>query len=182
MKILFINACAREESRTLILAKELLLGLPGQIEEVNLFEIDLKPLNAKRIVTRLIDSKEQVYAKQFAQADIIVIAAPLWDLSFPSVLKVYIENITISGITFKYTDIGPKGLCNAKVLYYVSTSGGNYVKDFGYEYVKSLCNVLFGIKNTECFTADRLDIYGSNISEILENSIEEINTYTNKKE
>ena len=182
MKILFINACARKESRTLILAKELLLGLPGQIEEVNLFETDLKPLDAKRIVTRVIDLNEQIYAKQFAQADIIVIAAPLWDLSFPAALKVYIENITISGITFKYTEKGPKGLCNAKVLYYVSTSGGEYVKDYGYEYIKSLCNVLFGIKNTECFTADRLDIYGSNVVEILEDSLEEINTYTNKIE
>lgn len=32
------------------------------------------------------------YARQFASADQIVIAAPFWDGSFPSLLKVYIEN------------------------------------------------------------------------------------------
>ena len=35
-KILFINACVREESRTLALAKEVLSRLEGNIEEVNL--------------------------------------------------------------------------------------------------------------------------------------------------
>lgn len=33
------------------------------------------------------------YAHRFAAADKIVIAAPFWDLSFPALLKVYIENL-----------------------------------------------------------------------------------------
>lgn len=33
------------------------------------------------------------YARQFAAADRIVIAAPLWDLSFPAQLKVYLRCI-----------------------------------------------------------------------------------------
>ena len=40
------------------------------------------------------------YAKDFAKADTIVIAAPFWDLSFPASLKCYIEAINILGITF----------------------------------------------------------------------------------
>lgn len=35
-KILFINACIREESRTLRLARHLLKRLDGEIEELNL--------------------------------------------------------------------------------------------------------------------------------------------------
>ena len=42
------------------------------------------------------------YAKQSANADKIVISAPFWDSSFPSCLKVYIENIYAVGIISKY--------------------------------------------------------------------------------
>lgn len=46
------------------------------------------------------------YAKQFAQAADIVVAAPYWDLSFPAILKVYLEQICVTGLTFQYTPEG----------------------------------------------------------------------------
>ena len=48
MKILFINACVRKESRTFKLATELLAGLNGEIQTVCLEELDLRPLNEER--------------------------------------------------------------------------------------------------------------------------------------
>ena len=47
--------------------------------------------------------REISYAKQFAGADTIVIAAPFWDLSFPAILKTYIENIYVTGIVSRYS-------------------------------------------------------------------------------
>ena len=179
MKILFINACARTNSRTMVLAQEVLKNLEGDIKELKLFDMDLKPLDEERISTRLTEPKHQVLAKEFAESEIILIAAPIWDMSFPAILKIYIENITITGITFKYTSDGPMGLCKAKQVYYVSTCGGNYVMDFGFNYVKTLFSVMFGIKNFTLFTADKLDMRGSNVSGILEETIEEIDTYFN---
>ena len=38
------------------------------------------------------------YARQFAEAEEIVIAAPFWDLSFHAKLKIYLGQITISGL------------------------------------------------------------------------------------
>ncbi len=38
--ILFVNACVRKESRTLILAKRLLDKLDGEIKEVKLESVD----------------------------------------------------------------------------------------------------------------------------------------------
>lgn len=181
MKILFVNACVRKESRTLLLANELLAGTAGEIEEIFLPSLNLKPLTEERITSRLTDLEEQKYAKQFANADIIVIAAPLWDLSFPSILKVYIENITIRGVTFKYTDQGIMGLCKAKRLYYVSTAGGVDYPDFGFNYIKALANMLFGIKEVIRFSAEGLDVWGNNIEEILENTIEKIEVHTQKE-
>ena len=57
------------------------------------------------------------YARQFARADQILIAAPCWDLSFPAVLRAYLERVSVTGVTFHYNDQGvPAGLCRARRL------------------------------------------------------------------
>lgn len=121
MTTLFVNACAREESRTLSLCRAYLEGNPA-VEEVRLFERNLVPFDWKMVEERVAliekaDWGDSMFdlAKQFAAADEIVIGAPYWDLSFPAVLKVYIEHVTVNGIVFHYTEEGrPEGLCKAK--------------------------------------------------------------------
>ena len=178
MKILFVNACIRDESRTLLLANELLSGLRGEIEEVYLPSLNITPLNKTAIARRTIDSNYQVYAKQFRDADIIVIAAPLWDLSFPAILKLYVENICIPGITFKYGANGPIGLCKAKKILYVSTSGGINYPDFGFNYIKALANMMFGIEEVIRFSAEGLDVWGNDVVKILNDATKKIEDYT----
>ncbi|MCQ2754561.1 MAG: NAD(P)H-dependent oxidoreductase [bacterium] len=182
-KILYINACVREDSRTNILAKYLLDKLDGDIEEIKLTNTNITPLTAETLKKRdefiyKNDFTSSVfdYAKQFKKADIIVISAPYWDFSFPALLKTYFENINVLGITFEYTKEGfPKGLCNAKKLFYITTSGGPIVSDeFGYGYVKALSNTLYGIKNVEYINAQGLDIYGADIDKILKTAKEDI--------
>lgn len=174
MKILFVNACVRKDSRTILLARELLSNLNGEITEIFLPSLDLKPLTEEKITSRLTNSNEQVLAKQFSEANIIVIAAPMWDMSFPALLKLYVENICIKGVTFKYTENGIKGLCKCKKLYYVSTSGGQFIYNFGFEYIKALSNIMFGIKEVELFTAEGLDIWGNDQSKIIDEAIKKI--------
>ena len=50
--ILFINACVRENSRTLQLAKEVLFKLQGEAEEVKLYECSLAPLDREGMQKR----------------------------------------------------------------------------------------------------------------------------------
>ena len=108
------------------------------------------------------------YARQFATAERIVIAAPLWDLSFPAVLKVYLENIYVTGIVTKYDENGqPVGLCRAKELYFVSTSGGPFDRRYGFEYLKSVASESFGIQDVRLVQADDLDIVGNDPEDIL---------------
>ena len=131
-RILFVNACIRPDSRTLLLAQEVLRQLDGEIEEVRVSEENLLPLNRELLEKRneLLAARDFsapmfAYARQFASADEIVIAAPYWDLSFPSVLRIYLEHITITGITFQYSPEGiPEGLCRAERMIYVTTAGG----------------------------------------------------------
>ena len=173
--ILFINACVRPKSRTAELSRHLLNRLNGEITEVNLYKEGLLPLCNKDIEKRTlhnISGRELEYAKQFASADTIVIAAPFWDLSFPAVLKLYFENVPVSGITFEYSENGrPVSKCRAKKLYYITTSGG-YIgnNNFGFDYVKALAENFFGINDISFYSAEGLDIFGADVKEIIDES------------
>lgn len=63
---------------------------------------------------------------QFRDADIYVLASPMWSLSFPSVLKEYIDCVIQSGKTIAFEDNKPYGLLGNKprVFIYVQSSGG----------------------------------------------------------
>ena len=177
--ILYINSCPRAGSRTDRLARKLLDKL-GDYEEINLEKEHLMPMTKERLAyrTKLIARKDYSdpvfdYAKQFSEADIIVIAAPFWDLSFPAELKVYIENIYVTGIVSKYDDDGtPEGLCKAKMLYYVTTAGGPYDGRYSYDYIKDLAEHYFGIGKTMLIKAEMLDVVGYDPEKILMDCID----------
>ena len=165
MAILFINACVRANSRTLELAKNVMKDMTGEVTELNLSLENIMPLDATLLEKRdrLIregnfDDPMLAYARQFAKADEIVIAAPFWDLSFPAKLKMYLEQITVAGITFKYVNGRPSGLCRAGKLTYITTSGGPIFDDFGYTYVKTLAQKFYGIEKTSAVRAMNLDV------------------------
>ena len=182
-KILFVNSCARPNSRTYELAQHLLNCLEGKIAQVNLYQSNVCPIDSGALEKRTENIQkgnfsiaEFDYAKQFAEADIIVIAAPFWDLSFPSVLKIYFENITVSGVTFEYSEKGrPVSKCKAKKLYYITTSGG-YIgnNNFGFDYVKALAENFFGIFDISFYAAEGLDIFGADVKEIMDESKKKI--------
>lgn len=64
---------------------------------------------------------------QFRDADIYVLAAPMWSLSFPAPLKGYIDCIIQAGKTITFDNNKPHGLLNnkARTFIYVQSSGGN---------------------------------------------------------
>ena len=106
--ILYINCCVRSASRTNRLAKAILETI-GDYTELYLPAEPITPLTEEMLQKRdallaagQYDDPMLRYARQFAQADKIVIAAPFWDGSFPSLLKVYIENIYAIGIITTY--------------------------------------------------------------------------------
>ena len=178
-KILFVNACVRPGSRTLELAETLLQKLKGDVEEVRLYEmslpvLDLNVMTQRDLAVQKNDFSDPVFdaAKQFAAADVIVIAAPYWDLMFPAVLKTYFENITVTGITFRYSEEGrPQSLCRAKSLHYVTTAGGFIGQnDFGFSYVKALAQNFFEIPDVNRYAAEGLDILGADVNLIMDNA------------
>lgn len=184
-KVLFINACIRgNDSRTLRLAN-CFLGEYKQnnpqdiIEELVLSDINIEPLTSKSLEERniIIANNDMSHpnlrlACNMACADKLVIAAPFWELSFPAVLKIYIELVAVAGITFLYTEDGYKGLVKADKLMYITTRGGDFSGvlshfEMGLPYITSVFS-MFGVKEINSLSADGLDIIGNNPDKILE--------------
>lgn len=170
--ILYIDCCIRRAlSRTKELADAMLLTLAAR-EDVALTTLCLmdEPLAyfsegffAQR--ERLLTAGEREhprfrYAHQFKEADVILIAAPFWDLAFPALLKVYIENVSVEGITFGCNESGCYGTCNAKRMAFLTTRGGSYdgsADEMGARYLEALCH-FFGIPRFDCVAADGIDL------------------------
>ncbi len=175
MKILFVNACVRgAESNTLKLCRAALEALKTRHPHAEIQEVDLNLDRPSPLHPELAALRDDLrhggnlsdplfdYAKDFAAADLILIGAPYWDLSFPAILKIYLERICVVDITFGYGERGPFGLCRGEKLLYVTTAGGPVQEGhhLGYDYVKGLCHHFFGIQDTSLFALDALEMGG----------------------
>lgn len=57
-------------------------------------------------------------------ADVLVLAAPMYNFTIPSTLKAWLDHVLRAGITFKYTETGPQGLLTGKRAYILTARGG----------------------------------------------------------
>lgn len=189
MKILVIDCCIRgEKSGTRRLLEGCLediavnagvtSGENVEIERLNLMDEDLQPFTAEMVDRRIelvkasrFDDSMFRYARQFASADEIIIAAPYWDWSFPALLKIYLENVSVSEITFTYRGPEPTGLCKAKRIRYLSTcggfTGGNHE---GVNYIRRIGGA-FGINQVLEYTVEGLDMNPAERERVLQEGI-----------
>ena len=184
--ILFINACVREGSRTLRLAKRVLEHLDGQVTTLELEREALQPLCGETLAKRdailqsgELDAPMLRYARMFAGAGEIVLAAPYWDLSFPAAVKTFLEHITVTGVTFSYGADGlPVGHCKASRLFYVMTAGGPILPpNHGFAYVRELAAMFYGIPETVLFSAEMLDVAGEDVERRIRDAEREIDAF-----
>lgn len=116
------------------------------------------------------------YAYQFAEADKYIVAAPMWNLNIPAILKAYIDYVCVTGITFKYTANGPVGLCEGKKAIHIVSRGGVYSEgpaaafEMGDRYLRTIFG-FFGITDFTTIAADKLDVIGEDVESIIENAI-----------
>ena len=185
-KLLFVDCCIRNEdvSRTKKLCRayldEYLANHPGtQIEHLYLPDetlkwIDEKTADRRAELNRKRDYTDEMFrwARQYCEADRIVIGAPYWDLSIPSLLKVYIENICVEGLTFVCTDTGFEGKAHFDRMIFLTTSGGYIAPgaDGGTDYLRNIA-AFTGNGCFEVFKAEGLDIQGNDPHAILEEAI-----------
>lgn len=129
-RLVVINACVRnEESRTLRIAEPIVDALSERYDVIRYDLPEMKEIFP--LTPRLFEERGQGAipdwainaAKDIAQADRIIIAAPFWDMSFPAVLKCFFEQTSLFDITF--TDNGKTcvGLCKAPKVLFITTRG-----------------------------------------------------------
>ena len=164
-KLIIIDSCMREESRTRVIldvAKEV-LSARYDIENIDVNALALPPVSPEVLEERtsgVVPEETVAIARKIASADRIVIAAPFWDMSFPAVLKAFFENMSLYNVTF--TDDGSTctGLCKCQKVLYITTRGmdiptGDF-RDQGSSYLKALSS-LWGLGEVITVAAWNLD-------------------------
>ena len=185
-KVLFIDCCIRREgSRSKQLADHFIAELQKtgkyEVETLCLMDENLSYfsegffLQRERLLAEgKLDHPRFRYAHQFAAADKIVIAAPFWDLSFPALLKVYIENLCVDSITFHTDEHGLHGLCKADHMVFLTARGAIYTDspmEQGSAYLQQMAG-FFGIEKYDCVAAEGLDIGVWPVEELMEKAKE----------
>jgi len=180
-QVLFVDACMRgpELSRTWRLCQHFLQAYTARRPETEVLCRDLSRSGLPLLTAELAGQRERwvteepghpllAPAREVAAADLIVVGAPCWDLSFPAALKVYLEWASVKNITFRYEEDGQQmGLSRARELIYITTAGGPMDgQQYGCDYVRALAAML-GVPKTTCVSAGELDIWGRDQESIL---------------
>ena len=99
---------------------------------------------------------------QFVAADKYIFAAPMWNMSYPPMVKAYIDGaMVVQGKTFAYTEHGPVALLRGqdKKAVILEASGGQYLgtpmeaHTSASNYLKGMLNYI-GIDDVEVITAE----------------------------
>lgn len=179
--MLVVDCCVRGEESWTRKYYQAYLKKHGikDVEYLFLSDLSFSPIDADYLTKRdalrykgAFDDSLFDYARQFKDANEILVAAPYWDLSFPALLKVYLEHVAVCDLTFGYDFEGKNiGFCKAKQLLYFSSCGG-YVgpHHLGFEYVKAFAEML-GINNCKCFSLEAMDIDPSQREKLLADAI-----------
>ncbi|MDT8863003.1 FMN-dependent NADH-azoreductase [Alkalihalobacillus sp. MEB130] len=114
--------------------------------------------------------------EQFIAADKYVFVSPLWNFSFPPVLKAYIDSVAVAGKTFKYTEQGPVGLLTDKKAIHIQARGGIYSEgpaaqmEMGHRYLDIIMQ-FFGVPSFEGLFVEGHNAMPDKANEIKENAI-----------
>ncbi|WP_100334028.1 FMN-dependent NADH-azoreductase [Bacillus alkalisoli] len=114
--------------------------------------------------------------EQFIAVDKYVFVTPLWNFSFPPVLKAYIDSVSVAGKTFKYTAEGPVGLLTDKKALHIQARGGIYSEgpaaamEMGHRYLDIIMQ-FYGVPSFEGLFVEGHAAMPDKAQEIKENAI-----------
>lgn len=121
--------------------------------------------------------------EQFMAADMYVIAAPMWSLSFPAPLKEYIDCIVVDGKTIDLSNDKLDGLLDDKPrgMVYIQSSGANInwmskrILNKGLNYVEDIMKTL-GIKRFQELLVDGTGYTEEEKEEAIEKALKKIDS------
>lgn len=182
-KILIIESINNAESSTTkILLNEFVNEYKknnpsDQVDFLNTYDVNASALSGTQInsIFAGTDTEIKKYAIDFKEYEKIVFAAPMWNLSIPASLKCYIDYITYSGVTFKYTQTGPLGLLNNPKVLHITSRGGIYSTSpmSEYEMGDRYLRTIMGFLGATNFTTVAVEAMGMLVSDQKQDAINE---------
>lgn len=100
--------------------------------------------------------------EELLAADVLVLAAPMYNFAIPSTLKAWLDHVLRAGLTFKYTETGPQGLLTGKRAFVLTARGGVYAGsplDHQEPYLRQVL-AFIGIHEVEFIHAEGLNMGG----------------------
>lgn len=93
-------------------------------------------------------------------ADVLVLAAPMYNFAVPSTLKAWFDHVLRAGVTFRYSENGPQGLLHGRRAFVITARGGIYaggVQDHQEPYLRQVL-AFMGIHDVSCIHAEGLNL------------------------
>lgn len=188
-KVLYIKANPKSDnaSRTFRISEKFVETYRKAHPDDEITVLDLYRIGCTFLTEEVVSMhKEQVkagkehpilkYAYQFAATDKYIVAAPMWNLGIPAILKAYIDYVVVAGVTFRYTPQGAVGLCTGgRKAMNIVTRGGAYMGAMAdYEMSERYLRTIFGFLGITDFTtiaAEGLDLADENVDAVVERAI-----------
>jgi FMN-dependent NADH-azoreductase len=124
----FIDRWRQSHPDTIVVERDLAAdGIPHLSQAA--FAASLTPAGTRSTAEHQAAALADVLIEEVEAADVIVIAAPMYNFSIPSTLKAWIDHITRAGRTFRYGAGGAEGLLKGKEVFVITGRGGIYSGD-----------------------------------------------------
>ena len=94
--------------------------------DANLLGGWMKPAEQRSVDEQASLERSNHLTDELLAADVLVMAAPMYNFAIPSTLKAWLDHVLRAGVTFKYTETGPQGLLTGKRAYVLTARGGIY--------------------------------------------------------
>ncbi|WP_448682088.1 FMN-dependent NADH-azoreductase [Pseudomonas nicosulfuronedens] len=94
--------------------------------DANLLGGWMKPAQEHSGIERAALERSNLLTAELQAADVLVLAAPMYNFAIPSTLKSWLDHVLRAGVTFQYTETGPQGLLTGKRAFVLTSRGGVY--------------------------------------------------------
>jgi len=107
--------------------------------------------------------RSELLTAELLAADVLVLAAPMYNFAIPSTLKAWLDHVLRAGVTFRYTENGPRGLLQGKRAFVLTARGGIYTgtaMDHQEPYLRQALGFI-GIDDVQFIHAEGLNLGGA---------------------
>jgi FMN-dependent NADH-azoreductase len=130
--------------------------------DANLLGGWMKPADQRNETEHASLERSNQLTDELLAADVLVMAAPMYNFAIPSTLKAWLDHVLRAGVTFKYTETGPQGLLTGKRAYVLTARGGIYAgssADHQEPYLRQVM-AFIGIHDVEFIHAEGMNLGG----------------------